>query len=286
MRAQANHNRRTVTLQTLQRSVDLPVDSAGHVRRAVTKAEIQLVRAASTGGDTGFDGRFIPFGQRQWIGSKRWGFWETNVAGAINKTIQERNGVNNDITLNREHDNQFLLARTSNSTLRLTADDSYGRANADMGAYSYTSDVITGIDRGDLTGMSYAFDIIDWSWDTADDGHDHLFIREMALFDTAIVGMPANVDTDSTLRMDLLSVARNAGFDIGSFDMLARRLADPDVEVVEMLRSLTVAPGDTTHDGAPPEGTLREVVNEIAYPHPLTLRMLSQRTQMQGASTR
>lgn len=201
-----------------------------------------------------FSGRFIPFSQKQWIGSKRYGYWEINVPGCITKTIGEKNGVNNDITFNRDHDNRLLLARTANKTLRLHADEKYGYAEADMGPYSYTCDIVTGIERGDLTGMSYAFDLIDWEWQVGADGHDELYIREMELFDVAVVGMPANVDTDANLRSDILAVARSAGFDLASFDSLARRLADPDVDLIRVLRSLSSdAPVESTQKLALPE---------------------------------
>ena len=252
-RVKADTDRRLVTLDTGQRSVDIPTDGSGHIRRHV-KSKFQVRAAGDEHPFVGFRGSFIPFGQRQWIGSRRWGYWETNVAGAITKTIGEKTTVNNDITFNRDHDNRLLLARTSNGTLRLSVDELYGYADADMGMYSYTPDVVTGLERGDLTGMSYAFDIIDWDWQTADDGHDHLFIREMELFDTAVVGMPANVDTTAGLRADLMAVAREAGMDIASLDRLALRLSNPDPEIVSVLRSLSM--------NEPPESTTRDTTTD------------------------
>lgn len=280
--------RRTVTLHNGRRSVDMPTDAAGHVRRMARMDTPQITRAAGDGGIVGFNGKFIPFGQRQWIGSKRWGYWEVNVPGCITKTVQEKTGTNNDITLNRDHDNKLLLARTSNGTLRITHDEQYGRVDADLGDYSYTKDIEVAIARKDLTGMSYAFDIIDWSWDTAEDGHDILYIREMELFDTAIVGMPANVDTDTNLRMDLLAAARSAGIDGASFDALARRLADPDPQLIATLRDLslgvteTPAPAETTQVDT--ERRSDSPAETTSAPHPLAIAMLAMRTEMQGAS--
>lgn len=285
--------RRTLTLETQRRSIDLPVDGAGHVRRAVALGDDPVItRAAGDDGAVGFTGSFIPFGQRTWIGSKRWGFWETYEAGCITKTIREKRGENNDITFNRDHDNRLLLARTSNGTLRLRVDDDHGYADADMGPYSYARDVVLAIERRDLTGMSFAFDMITWEWSLAEDGNDLLTHREMELFDVAVVGMPANVDTDASLRMDLLQVARSAGFDAASFDMLARRLADPDPDLIASLRALSrgdessapvrstqTAPDATREASDPPPAETTGTVN------PLALRTLLQRTEMlEGAS--
>lgn len=227
---------RTLTLDTQRRSVDLPLDGAGHVRRGLTLGAPSITRAE--GEPIGFKGKFMPFGQRNWIGSKRWGFWEIFEPDSVTKTIRDKRGENNDITFNRDHDNRLLLARTSNGTLRLSTDSAYGLAEADMGDYSYTHDIVSALERRDLTGMSFAFDMIDWAWELADDGNDLLRHREVELFDVAVVGMPANVDTEASLRMDLLAVARSAGFDAMSIDLLQVRLAHPDDEVVSALRSL------------------------------------------------
>lgn len=277
--------RHTITVETQRRSLDIPVDGAGHIRRGVPTPP-QFVRAADDS-IAGFKGEFIPFGQRQWIGSKRWGFWEVNDPGCITKTVREKRGVNNDITFNRDHDNRLLMARTSNGTLRLTVGETHGSAEADMGDYSYARDVVVGIERADLTGMSYAFDMIGYEWEIAEDGNDLLRHHEIELYDVAVVGMPANIDTSASLRMDILQAVRAAGFDGVSFDALARRLADPDPDLIAALRQLsrdetTPAPVHSTQEAEPersdgtPAGT--------TCIHPNDLRMLTMRTEMQGAS--
>lgn len=290
-RPQADLKRRTVTLETERRSLDMPVDAAGHVRRALSLDEPPITRAAD-GEVVGFTGRFVPFGQRNWIGSKRWGFWETFEAGCFTKTIREKRGENNDITFNRDHDNRLLLARTSNGTLRPRVDDSYGYADADMGPYSYAHDVVLALERRDLTGMSFAFDMLTWEWSLADDGNDLLTHREAELYDIAVVGMPANVDTDASLRMDILQVARSAGFDAASFDALARRLGDPDPDLVATLRELSrdddsqpPAPVRSTQDDPPePQRSDDPPAQTTGLIHPMALRTLLRRTEMQGAS--
>lgn len=276
--------RRTVTLTTQRRSVDIPVDGEGHLRRGVATPP-QILRAADQG-VTGFAGDFIPFGRRQWIGSKRWGFWEVNEPGSITKTITEkvgRNATNEDITFNRDHDNRLLMARTSNGTLRLTANDQYGHAEADMGDYSYARDVVVGIAREDLTGMSYAFDMIGYEWEIAEDGNDLLRHHEMELYDVAVVGMPANIDTSAALRLDILAAARAAGFDGISFDTLARRLADPDPDLIAALRAIardeteTLAPVRSTQGTPEPSGGTPA---ETTYkPNPRAIATLVKLTQ-------
>lgn len=279
--------RRTVTVETQRRSIDLPVDGAGHLRRGVA-APPAFVRAADDK-IAGFAGDFIPFGQRQWIGSKRWGFWETNSPGAITKTAREKRGVNNDITFNRDHDNRLLMARTSNGTLRLTVGDTHGHAEADLGDYSYARDVIIGIERGDLTGMSYAFDMIDYEWSIAEDGNDLLTHHEIELYDVAVVGMPANVDTSASLRMDLLQAARAAGFDGVSLDTLARRLADPDPDLLAALRDLSrgveLTPPAPVRSTQEPEHRSEPPAETTAHANPLAVATLAMRTKLLEGAT-
>lgn len=287
--------RRTVTLNTGRRSIDIPVDSANRFRRAAV-ADFKLLRddgtdALITNGEDSlaglrFTGSAIRYGSPTWIGSKRWGFWEVMEYGCVTKTIREKRAENADITFNRDHDNRLLFARTSNGTLRLSDSESVLTVDADMGDYSYTVDTVKAINRRDLTGMSFAFDAITYEWSIASDGNDLLTHREIELFDVAVVGMPAYVDTDCEMRFDLLAVARSAGFDTASFDGLARRLADPDPELIAVLRDLsrgleTPAPGRSTQGAElrsdPPAESTGPVVN------PLALRMNAQRTQLQGA---
>ena len=296
-RPQADLKRRTVTLETQRRSLDMPVDGAGHVRRALGLDDSPITRAAEDEG-VAFTGKFVPFGQRNWIGSKRWGFWETFEPGCFTKTVREKRGENNDITFNRDHDNKLLLARTSNGTLRPRVDDQYGYAEADMGPYSYARDVVLALERRDLTGMSFAFDMLTWEWSLADDGNDLLTHREAELFDIAVVGMPANVDTDASLRMDILQVARSVGFDAASFDALARRLGDPDPDLIATLRDLSrsddgqpPAPVCSTQESDESDDAETRDADPVTPPaettgqiHPLALRTLLQRTEMQGAS--
>lgn len=251
-RPQPDIKRRTLTLETQRRSIDIPTDSNGHLRRA--RALPTLHRAADGTAVPGVRGHALTFGQRTWIGSKRWGYWEQIERGATLKTINEKRTENADIVLNRDHDNRLLLARTSNGTLRLEEDDSGLAVDADIGDYSYARDVITALERRDLTGMSFAFDVITWEWSIADDGNDLLTLRELELFDVAVVGMPAYPQTDASLRSDILAACRAHGFDFVEIGLLAERLADPDDELITAFRALArgaggrPAPAETTQE--------------------------------------
>ncbi|HVV37591.1 MAG TPA: HK97 family phage prohead protease [Acidimicrobiales bacterium] len=249
-RALPDMTRRVITMETARRKLDIPVDAAGHIRRTRAVGDM-ATRAADSGDGIGFKGHAAVFNQRTWIGSKRYGWWEQIDPGAFTKTIREKVVENNDIIFNRDHNNSLLLARTSNDTLRLSEDDVGLAVDADMGDYSYARDVETGLSRRDLTGMSFAFGAITWEWSLAEDGEDLLTLREMELFDVAVCGMPAYGGTDASMRGELLACARAQGFDDPMIAALAKRLADPDDELVNVLRGLA-------HPLAAPAADLRE----------------------------
>lgn len=277
-RPQADLHRRTVTLETARRSIDLPVDAAGHVRRAARPGAIEVRAEGDSAGR--FLGHAAVFGERAWIGSQRWGFWEVIERGAFAKTIREKRSENADITFNRDHDNRLLLARTSNGTLRLSEEDAGLAVDADMGDYSYARDIQVALERRDLTGMSFAFDMVTYEWSIAEDGNDLLTHREAELYDVAVVGMPAYPQTDAGLRMDLLAVARASGFDAIDLGRLSERLADPDPDLVATLRTLarsdtpppaeateTHAPDESTRDDSPPAETTGTSITHLALRH-------------------
>lgn len=253
--------KRTLTLETQRRAIDLPVDSAGHLLRYQPLPAQCVTRAVGDGGATTyrFEGQVTPFGARTWIGGRSWGFWEQMELGAFAKTIAEKRSENNDITFNREHDNQFILARTSNGTLRQTETEAGVQAEAEMGDYSYARDAVIALERRDLTGMSFAFGMVTYEWSIAEDGNDLLTHREVEQFDASIVGIPAYAQTSANLRMDLMSLARSRGFDVASLDRLARRLAEPDEHLIETLRTLSLdvspAPAETTRETSQPAET-------------------------------
>lgn len=277
--------RRTVTLDTGARSVDLPVDGAGLLRRVAKLDRSAITRAE---GDTaiGFKGHGAVFNTRTWIGSKRWGFWESIEPGAFAKTIGEA-----DVRMLINHDPNLVLARNTAGTLRL-AEDSVGLAvDADMAPTSYGLDLAISLERGDVTQMSFAFEMVTYEWTVADDGAEWLRHREVKLWDVAPVTYPAYVETDASLRMDVLAAARASGFGDVDLGQLARRLADPDPDLIAALRSLArgaaipVAPVDATqHDSAPADATRDQGppadATGVRQANPLALSHLAARTAL------
>lgn len=239
-RAIPNRQTRSVQLDTGQRTIDLPVDGAGHVRRAFT-LDTSAVRAKDGKPDyiRGFTGHAALFDSPTWIGSKRYGFFEEMAPGAFTKTLQEA-----DVRFLQNHDPNLIIARNTAGTLSLAEDDRGLATDADMDTrQSYVNDLAISLERGDTTQMSFAFDMIGYEWSIRDDGTEVLRHTEVALHDVSAVTYPAYTDTDAALRMDMLAVARSEGWDALDIEALAKRLADPDPEFVRMLRCVARGEG-------------------------------------------
>lgn len=279
-RAIPDMRRRALTLDTGRRTVDIPVDGAGHIRRTVRfdgALAPTVTRAAADDGEAiGFVGHAALFNSRTWIGSRRWGFWEEIAPGAFAKTIQEA-----DVRFLHNHNPDLLLARSTADNLRLSEDDVGLAVDADMTPTSYARDLALSLAQRDVTQMSFAFDLIAYTWEEADDGEELFRLTELALWDVSTVTYPAYVETDAGLRMDLMAAARANGFDSIDLDALARRLADPDPDLIASLRHLArgttlnlgpapatqgppSGPPDSTRDDSPPAETTGTSPNSSA----------------------
>lgn len=261
-RLHANASTRSVVIETGRRSVDMPVDSAGHIRRVARLDAHSVTRAAGDAGPIGFKGHAAVFNVRTWIGSKRYGFWEEIAPGAYTKTLYEA-----DVRFLHNHNPDLVLARSvpqrtePPSTLRLDEDAIGLGVDADMAPTSYAQDLAISLDRGDITQMSFAFDMVAYEWSYLADGTELLRHTEVALSDVSTVTYPAYIETDAALRMDIMAAARAAGWEAVDLDALAQRLAEPDEDVLTSLRAIArshdlPAPAPATQETSePPEGT-------------------------------
>lgn len=153
------------------------------------------VRAAEGGDSFGFRGHAAVFDSRTWIGPKMWGFYETVARGAFSKSIGEA-----DVRFLINHDPNLVLARSTAGTLRLS-EDSVGLAvDADLARTSYGNDLAISLQRGDVTQMSFAFEVIREEWSQMGDGSELRTILEARLWDVSAVTYPAYDDTDAQLR--------------------------------------------------------------------------------------
>jgi len=114
-------------------------------------------------------------------------FTETIARGAAAKSANEA-----DVRFLVNHGG-IPLARTKSGTMTLTSDDVGLKVRAELSAESTTAaDVLDAMTRGDLDEMSFAFQVLQQSWN---DDWSVRSIREVKLVDVSAVTYPANPAT-------------------------------------------------------------------------------------------
>lgn len=172
----------------------------GPERRFITRDAIAEAPATEDSNLVAFRGHAIVYDEwteiRDWWGDA----WQERIArGATSRAQAE-----DDVRFLFNHDPNFLLARhrgEESDTLRLS-DDAVGLlVEADLDArISYVQDLAVALARGDISGMSFAFEVMSESWDMRPDGQWFRTIEEVRLYDVAVVTYPAYEGTDAGLR--------------------------------------------------------------------------------------
>lgn len=223
-------------------------DPLGRERRVVALNGVS-VRKANEDGSIPFKGHAAVFGSRTWIGPKRWGFFEEVDKGAFAKTLGEA-----DVRFLINHNPDLVLARNTASTLRLEEDDTGLATDADMAPTTYGQDLAISLERGDVSQMSFAFEVVKEEWTELEDGNQLRTLKELKLYDVSAVTYPAYEDTDAGVRAAALDVL--AGRSIND-DLRARVVEafshEEDVRsILEEIASRS-EPAKTTPDDEPPE---------------------------------
>ena len=137
------------------------------------------------------------------------GVYERVTAGAFNRALQEGDDVRG--LFNHHPDN--LLGRTSSGTMSLSVDDVGLRYEIVMDASDPDHQRVSAkIDRGDLTGSSFAFQIEGERSDKERD-REVRWIDSVALYDVGPVSCPAYEATTTGLRSDDGAAEVRASYD-------------------------------------------------------------------------
>lgn len=122
------------------------------------------------------------------------GFFKEQVApGAFKDTLTD------DVRALVNHDPGYVLGRTTAGTLRL-AEDQVGLAvEIDPPETQWAKDLLESIRRGDVTGMSFAFEAVDEAWEVVQ-GSQLRTLKAVKLRDVSVVTFPAYEQTDVSLR--------------------------------------------------------------------------------------
>jgi len=149
------------------------------------------VRAKDDGGFV-FEGNAAVFDQ---LSEDLGGFREMIKRGAFKPVLED------DVRFLFNHNPDFVLARTTSGTLDLEEKPGGLRTEADVAPVSYADDIRILIERGDISGMSFAFRVAEDSWFEDDEGNLIRTIHKFEeLFDVSVVTYPAYPQTDAAVR--------------------------------------------------------------------------------------
>ena len=170
------------------------------------------------------------------------GFEERFDPGAFTRTIKE-----DDIRALWNHDSAFVMGRNKSGTLRLSEDERGLVVENDPPDAQWARDVVTSIERGDITGASIGFRAMDEEFERKD-GIEIRTITRAKLFDVSPVAFPAYPATDVGVRSWL-----------GSEKIPA--------EIRNALLKACGWPTDPTILSMPPSGDVEEVIGKALEHH-------------------
>ena len=123
-------------------------------------------------------------------------FREKIAPGAFKESIRE-----DDIRALFNHDPNFVLGRNTAKTLTLAEDDTGLKTTIDPPDTQFARDLAVSIERGDITQMSFAFQVLEEEWKTGEKKElDLRTIKKVRLYDVSPVTFPAYQGTDIALR--------------------------------------------------------------------------------------
>jgi HK97 family phage prohead protease len=238
----------TLTRTTTEERRRLPLSTAG-----------LAIRADGDGGAERFAGYAAVFNSRTSIGNPlRWGFYEEVATGAFTKTLDE-----GDARMLIDHDTYYVVSRVSAGSLELDQDTKGLAVDSALDpALSYVGDLKANVRNGNVTGMSFGFQVVKDDWELIDvetTSGDTVqaelrTLREVKLFEVSAVTFPAYEETEAGLRAVAAALVRR-----GDRAAIEQR-AQYRPELLDLLQTIDREPGESTRgtdDDAEPAAATR-----------------------------
>lgn len=161
--------------------------------RTFVSSEMRVVR--KDGESPKIVGHAAVFNSPTRIGFGSWGFMESVAPGAFKESIKI-----DDIRALFNHDPNLVLGRNTAGTLELKEDKKGLEYEIDPPDTQTARDLLESIDRKDITGSSFGFEVQEQRWTEHDDDIDERELLKLKLFDVSPVTFPAYDDTDVSKR--------------------------------------------------------------------------------------
>lgn len=130
------------------------------------------------------------------IGDGGW-FREKIAPGAFSASIET-----DDVRALWNHDPNYVLGRNKSGTLRLQEDGRGLLIEVDPPDTQFARDLMVSIERGDVSQMSFGFEVIKDSWERSTEGNnqDIRTLEKVRLWDVSPVTFPFYKETDVAVR--------------------------------------------------------------------------------------
>jgi hypothetical protein len=133
---------------------------------------------------------------------------EADIGGMFRERIQRgafKGAQKEDVRALWNHDASRPLGRTTAGTLRLSEDDKGLAVEIDMPNTTYANDLMESIRRGDVSQMSFGFQVLAEKWDHKENVRTLVKVR---LLDVSPVTFPAYEGTDVAVRSQVADRTR------------------------------------------------------------------------------
>lgn len=121
------------------------------------------------------------------------GFREIIAPEALDRTFKEAI----DLRALVDHESAKILGRMRAGTLEIAKDGTGLRVLIDPDlAITYAGDIVRAVRRGDVTGMSFAFRMLEDDWADGSDGTPVRTVLDMRISEVSVVTFPAYTQTD------------------------------------------------------------------------------------------
>jgi HK97 family phage prohead protease len=123
------------------------------------------------------------------------GFREIIRPEAVDRTLRE--GL--DVRALVDHDSSKIIGRTKSGTLALKKTKRGLEVTIDPPNTSYARDLVESVSRGDISGMSFGFRVLDDDWQVEDEMPTR-YVSDMIVSEVSAVTFPAYPATDVAMR--------------------------------------------------------------------------------------
>ena len=165
------------------------------------------------------------------------------------------------------HDANYPLGRVKAGTLKLSANDPHGwRYRVLLPQNPMAAMVAEAIERGDVTGSSFSFEVNKDDWSDADAGTPTRVLREVRAYDVGPVTFPASEATDVNVPRAMRSLATKHDRDRLPPARRPRRppARGPRRRVGRRRRGRARAPEDGQNDAITRVSDLRQMLDAIS----------------------